>query len=293
MRFGLNWMSIENQDELDNVLPLIDDLGLGAISAPDAMSEWSIQQCEAYGDIVRDYGLTIGECGYWQNLLTQDEEERTRRIEDVRELLKRADAMGVDCVVTLAGTFGGSWAGAPHPDNWSKEAREMVIENCRRILDEVSLDHTTYALEPWFNTFFHQPQSIRSLIDAVDRSGLGVHMDVMNMHSIQDIYQSGQLIDEAFDLLADDVVAVHAKDIRWNDHSPPKLLQLEEVKPEEGSMDYDRYIQRIDELPADIAVFTEHWENDEDFVETIQRLHDIAERNDVNVVTRTDTMGNT
>lgn len=284
MRLGLNWLSVRNEEELEDALPLIDDLGLGTINAPDQMSEWSIERCEAYGEMVRDYGLTVGEYGYWENLLRRDEEERARQIETVQGLLERADAMGVDCVVTLAGTFGGSWAGAPHPDNWSEEAREMVIENCQRILDGVALNRTTYALEPWFNTFFHRPQAVRSIIDAVDRPTFGVHMDAMNMHSIQDVYRSRQLIDEAFDLLAADVASVHAKDIYLNpDHG---ILQLEEVLPEDGSMDYDRYVQRLDELPDDVAVFTEHWETNEEFVETMHRLRTIAERNDIELIDR-------
>lgn len=291
MRLGLNWVSVRNEEELEDTLALIDDLGLGTVSAPGTMSEWSVERCEAYGEMVRNHGLTIGEYGYWENLLTRDKAERTQQIRTVQEVLKRADAMGVDCVVTLAGTFGGSWAGAPHPDNWSDEAWEMVVENCQRILDGVSLEHTRYALEPWYNTFFHRPQLVRSLIDAVDRPGLGVHMDAMNMHSIQDVYQSKQLIDEAFDLLAHDVASVHVKDIHWDpDHG---ILQLEEVLPGDGSMDYDRYVQRLDELPDDVAVFTEHWETDEEFVETMHRLHDIAERNGVTFVERTDAVDGT
>jgi len=287
MRLGLNWVPVRNEDELEDALPLIDHLGLGTISAPTEMSKWSVERCEAYGEMVRNYGLTIGEYGYWENLLVRNEAERTRQIQTVQKLLERADAMGIDCVVTLAGTFGGSWAGAPHPDNWSDEARDLVIDNCRRILDGVSLDHTTYALEPWFNTFFHRPQAVRSLIDTVDRPSFGVHMDAMNMHSIQDVYRSEQLIDEAFDLLADDVAAVHVKDIRWN--TEPNILSLEEVLPGDGSMDYDRYVQRLDELPDDVPVFTEHWETDEEFVETIHRIHDIAERNGIEFVDRTTT----
>lgn len=285
MRLGLNWLSVEDEKQLEAALPVIDDLGLGTIGAPDAMGEWSLERCEAYGETVHDYGLTVGEYGYWENLLLSDEDERSQRIETVQGHLERADVMGVDCVVTLAGSFGGSWAGAPHPDNWSDRAQEMVVENCQRILDGVSLNHTTYALEPWVNSFFHRPQAVRSLIDVVDRPSFGVHMDAMNMHSIQDVYRSERLIDEAFDLLADDIASVHAKDIHWNpDHG---ILQLEEVLPEDGSIDYDRYMQRLDELPDDVSVFTEHWETDEEFVETMRRLRTVAERNDIELVDRT------
>lgn len=284
MRLGCNWLSIEGEADLEKALPVIDEFSLGAIDAPDAMGDWSIEQCEAFGESIRDYGLTIGEYGYWENLLTRDDEERKQQIQTVQSLLRRADAMGVDCVVTLAGSFGGSWAGAPHPDNWSDEARGMVVENCWQILDGVSLDHTTYALEPWYNTFVHQPRAVHEVIDEVNHDDFGIHMDAMNMHSVQDVYQSTQLIDEAFDLLGEDVAAAHIKDIRWN--TEPGILCLEEVLPGHGTMDYNRYAQRLDELDDDVAVFTEHWTTDEEFVETMRRFRDVAEQNDIELVTR-------
>lgn len=284
MRLGLNWLSVESRADLDEAMPVIDELGLASIAAPDAIGEWSVERCAEFGELVRDRGLTVGECGYWENLLTRDERERETRIRTVQGLLERADAMRVDCVVTLAGSFGGSWAGAPHPDNWSDEARDLVVENCRRILDGVSLDHTTYAIEPWYNSFAHRPRELRNLVDAVDRDSFGIHMDAMNMHSIGDVYQSAQLIDEAFDLLAADVAAVHLKDIRWNPE--PGILSLEEVIPGNGSMDYDRYVRRLDELPDRTPVFTEHWETDEDFLETMRRFRAIADRNGVELVER-------
>lgn len=284
MRLGLNWKSVESRAELEAVLPLIDQYGLGTIAAPSAMSDWSISRCKEFGEMVREYGLTVGELGYWENLLTTDDDVRTRRIQHVQELLKRADAMGVDCVVTLVGSFGGSWAGDPHPDNWTDRAREMVVENSQRILDGVSLNETTYALEPWYSSFFHKPRSVRSLLDDVDRAGFGVHMDMMNMHSIDDAYRSTDLIDDAFDLLADDIAAVHAKDIQVNPDSG--VYQIEEVIPGDGSMDYDRYMCHLDELPDDVPVFTEHWDTDNQYVETIRRLREFAKRNDIEIVGR-------
>ena len=284
MRLGLNWVSIEREDELENALPLIDDLGLGTIGAPGALAEWSEEECAAFGEMVRGYGLTIGEHGYWESLLTRDERERERQIEIVRDRLRKADAMGVDCVVTLAGSFGGDWAGAPHPDNWSEEARGMVVENCRRILDGLDLEHTTYALEPWYNTFFHAPESVRELLDEVDHPDFGVHMDAMNMHSIQDVYRSSALIERAFDLLAEDVAAVHAKDIRWDPSA--NILSLEEVIPGDGSMDYDLYVRKLDELPEDVPVFTEHWDSDDAYVETMRRLRRYADENGIELIDR-------
>ena len=194
MRLGLNWVPVRNQQELTAALPLIDELGLGAIAAPAQMAEWTLDQCAAYGEMVRSHGLVIGEVGYWRNLLVDDEDLRARRIDKVRALLVRADAMQTGCVVTLVGSFGDQFV-SPHADNWSDRARERAAENCLRILDGLALTHTSYALEPWCNGFFHEPQAVADFLNAVDHPRLKLHLDVMNMHSVQTYFQSTEVID--------------------------------------------------------------------------------------------------
>ena len=61
MRLGLNWLPVRNQRELEAALPLIDELKLGAIAAPRVMADWSLADCAAYGEMVRGFGLVIGE----------------------------------------------------------------------------------------------------------------------------------------------------------------------------------------------------------------------------------------
>lgn len=287
MRLGLNWMPVRNRAELEAALPLIDELGLGAIAAPSAISEWSIDECIAYGEMVRSHGLTVGEVGYWQNLLTRDSALRAHRIAAVQELLLRADAMGADCVVTLVGSFNDAGALSPHADNWGHRARTTARENCLRILDGPDLRHTRYALEPWCNTFFHGPEAVREFLDQVGHPRLALHLDQMNMHSVETYFQSTAVIARTFDLLADRVASVHAKDLRW--HPSYMFLRLDEVMPGGGVLDYDLFLYRLTTLDPDIAVFVEHWDSAEQFVEAIRRLRAMATREGIGFVTRVGT----
>lgn len=273
MRLGLNWLPVRNQAELTSALPLIDELGLGAISAPPEMIGWTLDECAAYGEMVRSHGLVIGEVGYWQNLLVEDETQQTRHIDAVRSLLRKAEVMHVGCVVTLVGSFGDQFV-SPHPNNWSEYARTRAAENCLRILDGLELTHTTYALEPWCNGFFHEPQAVAAFLNRVDHPRLKLHLDVMNMHSVQTYFHSTQVIDLTFDLLANRAVSVHAKDLLWD--PTHMFLRLDEVMPGEGVLDYPLFLRSIDQLAPDIPVYTEHWQTDEEYVEAIQRLHDLA-----------------
>ncbi len=283
MRLGLNWVPVRNQQELTAALPLIDELSLGAIAAPSVMTEWTLDECAAYGEMVRGYGLVIGEVGYWQNLLFDDEEVRSLRIEEVRSLLRKADVMGVGCVVSLVGSFGDQFV-SPHADNWSERARERAAENCLRILDGLALTHTTYALEPWCNGFFHEPEAVADFLNAVDHPRLKLHLDMMNMHSVQTYFQSTEVIRLTFDLLAERAVSVHAKDLLWDPNY--MFMRLDEVMPGEGVLDYKLFLRSLDQLPPDMPVFTEHWHSEEEFVQAIQCLRDLAEAAGVKMVAR-------
>lgn len=284
MRLGLNWLPVRNQQELETALPVIDELGLAATAAPAEMAQWSLDECAAYGDMVRSYGLVIGEVGYWQNLLVEDEELRIQRIDTVRSLLLKADAMGVGCVVTLIGSFDGEKALAPHPGNWSDRARLRASENCRRILDGLDLAYARYALEPWCTAFYHEPDAVADFLDSVGHPRLALHLDVMNMHSIQTYYHSTAVIERTFDLLAHRAVSVHAKDLLWD--PTHMFIRLDEVMPGEGVLDFDLYLRKLDGLSPDMPVYTEHWQTGDQYVEAIQRLHGLADVAGVEFVSR-------
>jgi sugar phosphate isomerase/epimerase len=270
MRLGLNWLPLANRQDLQAALPLIDALGLGAIAAPAEAAQWDLERCAAFGAMVRSYGLVIGELAYWRNLLVVDDAERSRRIAEVRALLQRAEAMGAHCLVTLVGSFDEVGPLSPHHNNWGLRAQALARENCLRILDGLELTHTVYALEPWCNTFFHGPDAVRAFFDAVAHPRLALHLDQMNMHSVDTYYQSSAVIARTFDLLADRVASVHAKDLLW--HPSRMFLHLDEVMPGQGVLDYDLFVRRLASLRPDITVYVEHWSTAEEHVEAIQRL---------------------
>ena len=283
MRLGCNWRTFSSADDLDRAADYLSTYNVGTIGAPPNLGEWSISDARAYGNDVRDRGLTIGEAGYWENLMTPSERIRTERIATIRDLLKVADAMRVDCVVTLVGSMSEGSAGEPHPDNYAEAAKARARETLDRILDGIHLDHTTFALEPWYNSFFHRAPQVRRFLDSVPDDRLGVHMDAMNMLCIGTVHRSREAIDDMFDLLGEDVVSAHAKDIIMDSGEP--MVALRECPPGKGTMDYDRYLSQLDSLDDDIPVFTEHWKSDDTYERTLEYLRKRANAIDATIVT--------
>ena len=274
MRLG-GYFSAQAVDELYGLCEKLDEHGLSAIPAPENLARMTDEACARFGLKARDLGMVVGEAGMWQNLMTDDAEARRERIETVRALLRKAEVMRCGCVVTLVGTKDRSDAVlAPHPymytDDCRREFRDIVV----RILDGLDLQATRYVIEPWHNTFFYQPEDIRAFIDSVDHPAFGLHLDQMNLVSQKYFYNTTELIDRTFDLLADTVASVHLKDIRC-DHRH-MFLKWDEVHIGDGVMDYATYLKHLSQLPSDTPCFCEHMPEESDYVLNFSRLHDLA-----------------
>ena len=247
MRLG--YFSVSTPADLERIVPGLDQYGLSAAWV-SGLETKSAGECEALANKAQTLGVVLGEVGMWANLMTGNSDLRRARIEEVRTLLRQADAAQVKCVVTLAGSRDRSdHSLAPHPYMYSKEAQAEFREIVLRILDGLDLKHTRYGVEPWHNTFFYQPEDIRAFIDRVGHPRFGLHLDQMNMVNQQYFFNTTELIHKTFDLLADKVWSAHLKDIRC-DHSH-MFLKWDEVRIGDGIMDYPAYLKRLAQLPPD------------------------------------------
>ncbi len=276
MRLG-GFYGVERGAELGPLCEELDRHGLSAIAAPNRLAQMPEEECAAFGEEARRLGLVVGETGMWENLMTRDPSLRADRIEKVRVLLSRAEAMGCGCVISLVGSTHPSDSPlAPDPlmvsEDGKREFREIVL----RILDGLDLARTTYAIEPWCNTFFYEPEEIHGFLATVDHPSLRLHLDLMNMISQRSFHDTTGLVESTFDLLADRVVSVHLKDLRWD--FAHMMLKWDEVLIGEGVMDYDAYLRRLATLPTDTPCYCEHLSSEAEYEENFARIHAIAER---------------
>ena len=276
MRLG-GFFGAERVADLDPLCEKVDVYGLSAIGAPRRILNMSLDECGEYGSRARELGLVVGEIGMWESLMTPDPERRTERIERVRGMLKRADAMGCRCVVTTTGSSSAvEHQLAMDPYMYTEQARVEFREIVNRILDGLDLETTRYVIEPWHNSFFYQPGDIKEFIDRVAHPSIGLHLDQMNMVSQATYYRTTELIGETFELLADKVACVHLKDIGI-DHTH-MFLKMDEVNIGDGVMDYDTYLKKLAGLDPDIPCFCEHMPTEQDYALNFARLHRLAEK---------------
>jgi sugar phosphate isomerase/epimerase len=277
MRLGCTLLAPQSIPEMKGLVEKLDCYGLSAILAPKLLAEFTEDEAIEFGKAARSLGLVIGEAGYWENLLTEDADVRVSRIERLRRILRNADLMGCRSTNTLVGTKHPSDRPLfPHAYNFTKDCRDEFREVVLRVLDGLELENTKYGIEPWFTTFFYQPEDIREFIDSVDHPRFGVHLDQANMISHAYFYRTSELIEKTFGLLADKAVSVHIKDLQWE--GAHFGLRWNEVYIGEGTMDLVTYLRKIDSLDPDMTCYCEHFPEERDYAVNFARLHQIAER---------------
>ncbi len=275
MRLGGSIFQARTPDELDSLVETFDTYGLSTVSAPWGFEQMTDDEVAAYGQRAVELGIVIGESHSRPNLLIRDPVERERRIENLRVGLRKAEIMGARCVCILVGTGGPEdHLAAPHPFNYTDEARRQFRETLLRAMDGLELEKTELSIEPWTNTFFYQPEAIREFLDSVGHPKIGLHLDLMNMVDQYHYYRTTELIDKTFDLLGERIGAVHFKDLRWDWEY--MYLKFDEVPIGDGIIDYPTYVRRIAELGRDTPCFVEHFPTEGEFAISFARLHRLA-----------------
>jgi sugar phosphate isomerase/epimerase len=250
------------------------DLGYRAAYAPNDLT---VADRERVAAIVREFGrrdVAIAEVGAWKNMLDPDAEKRRANLTYVTERLALAEALGARNCVDIAGSFNPKvWFGQD-PKNLSAAFFDATVENCRKVIDGVKPVRAKFTIEmmPW--SLPGTPADYLKLIRAVDRKAFGVHMDVCNtMSSPERLYNNAAVIEECFRMLGRWIVSCHAKDLQWG---PGYQVNIQEVIPGTGVIDYKTYLRELSRLPVDAPLMLEHLHGEEEYTKGRRYIQGVA-----------------
>jgi len=257
------------------------DLGYSAAYCPNAKVE-DKDHVRAIEEAFKAEGVVIAEVGAWVNLLDPDADKRKKNFDYVLSRLALAEAVGaIDCV-DIAGSYNPTvWYG-PHPKNLSKEFMDATVENCRKLIDQVSPKRTKFCIEMMGWSIPDSAENYIKLIKAVDRKQFGVHIDVCNViNSPERFYNNGPFIRETIAKLAPWILSCHAKDLDWK---PEMNIHFVEVIPGRGSVDYRAYLESLAALGREIPLMLEHLSKAEEYAEGAAYIRKVAKEAGVEFV---------
>lgn len=222
----------------------------------------------AYKKAADDAGLQIAEVGIWRNTLAADKEERKKWINYAIEQLRMADRIGSICCVNVVGTpYGPRWDGG-YRENFSKELWDMAVKMIQEIIDSAKPVHTKFSIEsmPWMIP--SSPDEYLHLIEDVDRSEFGTHLDVVNMiTSPQRYFFNDSFLEECFSKLKGTICSCHLKDILLKQEY---TFQLEECACGQGTLNLEKYAQLANAENQNMPMIIEHLTTDKEYEDSVK-----------------------
>jgi len=201
---------------------------------------------------------------------------RNAAIEKCQAQLALADEVDARCCVNIAGSCSEKWDG-PHPDNFSSDTFDLIVETVRTIIDAAKPTRSFYVLEtmPWI--FPDSPESYLKLVKAINRQQFAVHLDPVNLINCPRRYfNNSDFLQECFRLLGPHIKSCHAKDIILKD---ALTVHLDEVRPGLGGLDYKTLLRCVNQLD-DVPLMLEHLP-DEDYPRAAEYIRKTASGLDI------------
>jgi sugar phosphate isomerase/epimerase len=196
----------------------------------------------------------------WTNLLHPDRATREKNITYVCEAFEAAERCGVRSITGITGSCGTGHYIEMHPDNWTKETWKLTVDVIRTILKRTAGFSTVWGMEQCITTNIDSPSATKQILEDVADPRCKVVLDPTNMMNLARYYRSGEIIDESFDLLGEDIVGGHAKDFRLDSRM---LIDLKEVPPGKGLQDYEILLARLSRMSWPRTLMLEHFPAEE------------------------------
>ena len=152
------------------------------------------------------------------------------------------DRLGTSAVTLCTGTRDPEDMWRRHPDNARPEAWRDLLATMQEALETAEEHGVTLAFEPEAANVVDSAEKGRRLLDEMGSPRLKVVMDAVNLFDARDparrLSRSGEILEEAFELLGGDLLLAHAKDVNGSG---------EVVAVGKGDLDYDLYLKHLNE----------------------------------------------
>jgi len=192
----------------------------------------------------------------WTNLIHPDEATRQTNLKYVAENIEAADRIGCRMVTMVTGSCDPDYYIGMNPGNWTRETWNLTLDSIRQLLRDTAGCSTVLGMEAVITTNLDGPSAHRRLMDDIGDPRCKVCLDPTNMLSFERYYHSTELLNECFDLLGEEIIGCHAKDMFIR--RDVMLAHIIEVPAGEGVQDYETYLVRMSRMKWPRTLLLEH-----------------------------------
>ena len=187
-------------------------------------------------EVARKRGIEIAAVSGTYNMIHPDHEVRQAGLRRLRTLASACHDLGTSIITLCTGSRDPENMWRWHPENASPQAWSDLLSSMEAALLIAEEEQVTLAFEPERANVVHSAAKGHALLAAMQSPSLKVVIDPANLIIPGDKGQMSRVLNEAFELLGEDIVIAHAKDRGTDD-----AFQA----AGEGILNYDQYLHLL------------------------------------------------
>ncbi len=158
-----------------------------------------------------EYGLHVSVLGCYIDPINRNEETLRVLLKRFENFISYAKVFGADMIATETGFL------STREETRSDENYNFFVENMRPLIKKAEDLGVMVSIEPVLVTTIYSPRRMRQMLDDINSPNLGVILDVSNLTYLETRNNQCDTINDAFDLLGDNIKGIHLKDFTFDE----------------------------------------------------------------------------
>lgn len=209
----------------------------GLPTLPEDVSDEELQRIRK---TVNQYQVKLDALSGTFNMIDPDLEKRKAGCEQFREQCRIAKELDIPVVTLCTGSKHPTNKWAWHDDNLRADSWADLLRTTEQILKYAEEYDVILGVETETNNIINTSASARRYLDEVGSDRLKIIMDGANLFLPEQVPDMKRVLDEAFELLGNDIVIAHAKDFSCEG-------DISIVAVGEGVLDFPYYKKLLDQ----------------------------------------------
>ncbi len=286
MRFGMSgcFLPADMDDLTPEMCRRVRQLGFSGIFtrfSKNNPNETPKAKADRVKQLLADEGVRLYQAtGFWQNLVTPDENKRRESVRTLQNALKLAGWMGARGIDTGPGSMSPDGVWFPHPANWTATSRNQLVKSLKESAKAAEDAGVFLSLEGHQLVVLESAEVTRDILDQVNSPWVRSDYDSANWITRETVYDTTAAINHHFDVLGRHIVSCHAKDIRIENRL---TLHLQDGCPGKGLLDFKTLFRRLEALSPEYPAIAEGNSTDE-LPEVSALFHNTAQELGITVI---------
>jgi len=199
---------------------------------------------QSIGEAFDKQGVSISVLGCYLHMFDRNEEARRVNVARFKELLRYAKHFGAPMVAFETGRNEDNTYNA---QDWA--VMKAVLEE---LVEEAERWGVFIGLEAANDHLVGTAAELHRMLEEVPSSNIGVVIDPGNLLKTENLARQNEVMEEAFELLGDRIIAAHAKDRVIGADG-----EITTVPAGFGSMNYELYMQLLNQYKPGVSIIME------------------------------------